>query len=371
MSLHSLGTNPTPPPSRWQPIIETARAIGHAFSTAWGKLTDLIARIKQAVASLWKNVPSHSSTSTSLNNATVVPPPSKSSTTFQQVMGEKLDEDAGSESEDDRLQIEIPPDSIESHIELIKEPSIPIKKEVLEHKQRTQAAAPASVSLPPITNQPIEVPNDGNCLHYAIAVGLAKKYHNRPEIGKLNWNAPLEKLTGDLSKQAELLKEPAATLREQAAKYLKDNQGNDEISFALIEGILSHIDVAGGKIKDYQKNMIPMLEKEISKLKSFRQTDDVRAQIQEYQIGIKNYRDDIKFLQENLPDLDHPNTYIQMSKKDRFYCGIPQVLALTKVYNIPIRVLYPYGEQTFNEQPGKPIVTIKHINGNHFQYLDN
>ena len=72
--------------------------------------------------------------------------------------------------------------------------------------------------------------------------------------------------------------------------------------------------------------------------------------------------------------------YIDITEKDKVYAGIAQALALSKEYNVPVRVLNFYGTaheypQLFNEQPDKqpspPVITIAHVNGNHFQFIDD
>lgn len=234
----------------------------------------------------------------------------------------------------------------------------------------------------------MNVPDDGNCLFYAFGVGLRKKYADNPDIqAKLQWDVAPELLTGDLSKAKELLKTPGDRLRAQAAAYLEAEQRLEEgqrdfrIQMALFEGLESHSSVANRKIRD-EEGMIKLIETEIRTLSREVQTDDVKAQLQQKNDQLKAIRESIASQKNSLlPEGDY-NGYIQATKQDHVYCGIAQILALSKEYQIPVCVIYDYGTtharpETYNAEcnDGRvsplPALTIAHVNRNHFKFFND
>lgn len=228
----------------------------------------------------------------------------------------------------------------------------------------------------------IDVPDDGNCLLYAMAIGLRKKYANNLEIqSKLQWEVDPQHLIGSLSKKADFLEAPGKKLREEAGDYLEKNQSNDDIMLALMEGIGSHLEVTQRKLNE-EKSLIPILLTDIEILKKEVQT---LSKINEFDTKMKHLKtveESIEYQNQNMPNEDDLQGYIDITKKDRVYCGVAQLLALSKEYNVPTRVLYNFGtenqyEQIFNEEvnldqnPPLPILTLAHVNGNHFQFLDD
>ena len=121
---------------------------------------------------------------------------------------------------------------------------------------------------------------------------------------------------------------------------------------------------------------------DIEDLENRSQTQLVKEQLKEKRKHLDIVQESIEFQSSNMPNEDDLQGYIDMTKKDHVYCGIAQLFALTKKYNIPSRVLYNYGkdneyEQVFNHEANKigkptlPILTVAHINGNHFQFVDD
>lgn len=234
-----------------------------------------------------------------------------------------------------------------------------------------------------ITTKVVDVPDDGNCLFYSIAVGLAKKCAHLPAIQKkLQWEAKPDQLTADLSKSAKLLEIPARNLREQASAYLKAHLNHETIQLALMEGILSHGDVVQQKINE-EEAVIPFIKEDINNLTEQLKTsslDSLKKQLQEKKAHLAILEDSLSFQKRNIPDLADLEGYIDMTKQDHIYCGLPQVLALSKDYNVPIRVIYMFGKPTekseiYNEEAYEkgitPIITIAHVNGNHFKFIED
>jgi hypothetical protein len=246
---------------------------------------------------------------------------------------------------------------------------------VSEHPLTGIASKQGAVSP---SGQAINVPDDGNCLHYALAVGLRKKYFKFPEIqDKLQWSITPNRLVGDLGNVPQLLEEPGDTLRQQAATYLEENLDNDEMMLALFGGIIDHNEIAQRKIEN-DKSAISILEEDLNELKRMMPTDDVKQQLKQKQEQIKGIKESIAFQEKHLAREEDLQQYINMTKEDHVYCGTPQILALCKKYDIPVRVLFNYNrsnqfEQIFNEkaQATKPVLTLAHVNGNHFQYVDD
>lgn len=220
----------------------------------------------------------------------------------------------------------------------------------------------------------INVPDDGNCLFYSLAIGLKKKQaDNRTVQETLHWMMNENDLIGDLSQAYERLNEPGATLRSQAADYLKTNKDHQNISHALTEGILSHRDVEEIKINDERALLSllyeEMLEQQEREPRNERLLEETRNQIQLIEASIQQ-------LEHNLPDPSNIEEYIERTKTSGFYCGLPQIIAISNKYEIPIRVLYRYGkqdqhEQIFNQQLSGPVITLAHLNGNHFEFFDD
>jgi|GEM_PF-4538482 len=232
------------------------------------------------------------------------------------------------------------------------------------------------------TSKVIDVPDDGNCLFYAIAVGLRRMYSQDASIqAKLGWEVDPKELTGDLRQKGELLKGPGETLRRQAAGYLEKYLDLDEeIKLSIIEGLTSYLD-AEKKKREEREEVIPILLNDIETLLQEAETPANTKKLLEKFADLQTLEESIASEKTNKLREDDHNGYIELTKKDHVYSGLPQIVALTKEYDIPIRVLYRYGkddgyEQIFNEaanekrDPPLPVLTIAHVNGNHFQFLD-
>lgn len=338
--------------TKWQPLHESGQAFGHIFRASITQLSYIILRIQQIAAERWSTTFVWSRILTKIN---ILALPFTLIHIFQRSYKANKSKIATSGSQNTPPQT---PKALESNLQthsLIKEKPLVISP----------------------SGQEINVPDDGNCLHYAIAVGLAKKYHNNPEIqAKSQWLAPLDKLTGDLRNKANLLKEPGATLRHQAAEYLEKNHTNDEVAFALMEGVWSHLEVASRKI-DEEEAVIPILENDIRELEKRPKSPLIAKQMQQKLEQVQIKQESIALQKKRLPSENNLREYIELSKEDRFYCGAPQVLALAKYYGIPIRVVYhsqnpnikPH-EQIFNGQNQSPTLITLVYRENHFKYLD-
>jgi hypothetical protein len=268
--------------------------------------------------------------------------------------------------------------------------------------------------------QMIRVPADGNCLFYSLGIGLRKKYMNYPEIqGKLQWDVNPEQLKGDLSQAKKLLEHPGNRLREQAALYLQQHQHEVNIIGALIDGISSHNEAENRKIINDEKSAFESfkilmdgieeslkenennLKTTIQGMENLSQDDDMQKvmtqqleiflgniqdlykQIQEANNILKIKQDSINSRRDKLVNDNDFQKYIEITKKkdeeEQVFCGIAQLLALSKEYDIPVRIYYPYEpepySQIYNEEAHTerqlPILSIHHSGGNHFDVVDD
>lgn len=453
VGLIMVDNKPVDPSSRnlnsslpvWQPI---SHALGHFFK----KLSDLpsflyhlSAKIKNVFTGLFRTPSSRSPhIIVDLKQRTVVPtetPPKISDEFNKQII-----------SPPSPPQINEIPNKKDTASEM---PPAPI----IDKPQKIDVAIDQGQEAPVV----IDVPDDGNCLFYSIGVGLKKKFSDDPEIQKLlNWDVEPNRLSGDLSQQKELLRKPGATLREQAANYLENNQNDDEIMIGTIGGIIDNNEVFRKKQQDEkdalpflednidqlitgfkedeisviphleavlmekqkflinEKNALQTLNEEITRLTSIENSltntevlllseklelsqsqqeivSSLENEIAELEMRMKNIREGKtrnelheKQLEEQLKHLDikHESIqskiefveegnvaqYLELTRKDKQYCGTAQILALAKLYGIGIKVIFNYGtsnakEEPFNDLQGKKFLTIAHVNGNHFKLL--
>jgi hypothetical protein len=248
----------------------------------------------------------------------------------------------------------------------------------------------------------IDVPDDGNCLLYAIGIGLRKIYAEYPDIQKtLNWNISSEQLqkifnTSELIKKleptnglkqkltkhlAKLLEAPGKQLRQQAAAYLENNLTNERVRLALFDGINSHLEAARKQIQEAEE-LVSILMMDIQALINQPETMDDESQLTEKMTHLRFTQESIDLQKANLLSENNLQGYIDITKQDHVYCGIPQLFALSKIYNIPIRVVYKYGKadqysEIYNEEVNigrsspLPILTVAHVNENHFKLLSS
>jgi hypothetical protein len=332
------------------------------------------------------------------------------------------------------------------------------------------------------------VPDDGSCLVYALAVGLKKKGANEIQA-KLNWDIDLEQLKGDLrvkyqgndqdsdrvkaEKQAlnqRVLSPAAQKLRNEAADLLKAKLTDPENGWLwqmrLQEDMALHNQVIHKQIKE-QDSLLPLLKAEVTALTHFLETlnqgdvkgvrdqfsssenlqdlfkgsNELRALKQrimdpqtqslkdeegkisthirrakaqkeaEVQESEKQNAIDVAALQKKLID---PNSaeaeakFIELMRETDFYCGPNQMAVLSELYGVTIAMWKPARisagtsqesfiqnskdelrgqvlKPTLHTHEGKkgvwmadlygreekgPIIHVLHVNGNHFQYLD-
>ncbi len=373
--------SPDPTPSRWQSISET---LGHVFKkmTSFPTfLVHLVARIRTVVTEwLFQTPPSNAQPKQNPPQLSQLPSSSAAKEVFIQTLGNKeevFEEDVEQDLEPQLVHSQ--PSSLTPTPQSSPQPTkvSPVQPEINAARIETSNA----------TTQPaphaIDVPDDGNCLLYAIGVGLRTKYADYPEYqNKLNWNISTEQLEevfttsklteeGDPSSKLEreqakkhlvkLLEVPGKQLRQQAADYLKQHLTDDDVLLALFDGVRSHIDITKKKL-DEERSMTLLLEEQ-------EDFDNLALAMQSIE------QQEANMLQED--DLE---SYIKMTENDHVYCGIPQLFALCKFYDIPIRVLYKYGKadqyaETYNEQVNEgresrlPTLTVAHVNDNHFKFI--
>lgn len=417
VGLHPVPLSPSLESSGWQKI---GHSLGYAFST--------LLSISQALLSLLRKVAQLASerlfTSSSPSSAAQVsspvsktPVPPKLDVVFQVTLSDNKGAKPGESSQKiqtGKKEEEISPDSeVEEpplKAKIGEEEEVSSDSEGEESSLKPKEGEEKPVEQSPVTQKspsPIEaspiapvkekervvvepkvinVPDDGNCLLYALSVGLRKKYAGNPTVqGKLNWDIEPELLTEDLYKAADLLESPCKQLRAQAAAYLEAHQGDEEMMLALMEGILSHLEVMRKKLKE-EELVLPILKRDIktiqARLKANRRSAILKTDLEQKQEQLKIVQASVQFQRNNMPEEGELQAYIDITKKDHIYCGLPQVMALAKEYGVPIRVIYNYdkpvhqrNEQLFNDQshqnPPPPVITIAHVNGNHFQFVDD
>lgn len=246
----------------------------------------------------------------------------------------------------------------------------------------------------------VDVPDDGNCLLYAIAVGLGTHYKDHPEIQhKLGWNVDPDQLTElfpvlkEMGK--EILADPAKKLRAQAAEYLEQNQqdladvlleaveSQREASLEQINSAKSTLEILTAELKQAEldlqnahqevKNAIDHPQEELQEVILASLYEQVEVFQKKLDDAIEKVRQATASIQLDAEKVSNEATiqkYLQLSKKEGFFTGTAQILALSKVYNIPICIISSEGApQTLNGESPLPTLTIKHVGGNHFQFV--
>ncbi|MBA3816908.1 MAG: hypothetical protein H0X29_10405 [Parachlamydiaceae bacterium] len=278
----------------------------------------------------------------------------------------------------------------------------------------------------------IDVPGDGNCLFYSLA--LAFKSHNVHGSLKNNSNAwanvPLDasqetqfKGNGSSSDKQKVLA-AGQELREISLNWLQANRNNPEIHTALLSAV-TDTEVARGSLLSSatdQKYVQAIAEKwqALDQLKYGNKYHDYLkasetlnrlersyiALLKNVQYGayyktieLENLSHEIVSLKQLiLIDLKQPlseeftkaklildkemdaiiekrdaekiSAYLEKTAQKDFFCGTAQILALSHVFNTPINVIYTDGQmRTFNAKSGHFPVTIAHVNGNHFTFV--
>jgi hypothetical protein len=202
----------------------------------------------------------------------------------------------------------------------------------------------------------INVPDDGNCLFYCIAIGLKKNYKDEKDIQqKLEWDVVSpEELTGDLSKTM-FLETVGGHLRKQANNLLLER--ND-----IPEGVYGAADIADKQME------IKEVEETISYFK--------QNKPENYETLIKICEEDIEKMKGEIALLGSNENYINRTKEDKTLGGESQISALSLYYNIPITVVSHHGESqeayevTYNADSPLPPLKID-LEGKHYRVIDS
>lgn len=89
--------------------------------------------------------------------------------------------------------------------------------------------------------------------------------------------------------------------------------------------------------------------------------------------------DNIIQAKENLSNKEKEKTdleidrYLELSRDGGFYCGHPQIMALSKLYDAPITVYNPYEKDfftTYNKNGTNNQIMVRIVDGSHFQFID-
>lgn len=197
----------------------------------------------------------------------------------------------------------------------------------------------SSSSSHPLDKTIIDVPDDGNCLFYALSLGLGDRVDVNPE-----YFSSLKK-----EERANYLKNAADRLRKEAADYLETPTG-DRITLilAMMEGVGSYQEALNNQLEE-KKQVVELLE-------------------QEEGHDLETLKKEIEDLQQKV-DADMSDAeYIADSRQNGFYCGTPQILALSHLYKVPISVETDDGVNVYGQGEGPPL-RIAYVNGNHFQWI--
>jgi len=277
----------------------------------------------------------------------------------------------------------------------------------------------------------IDVPGDGNCLFYSLA--LAFKSHNIHGSIKNNSNAWADVPT-DPSQKSQFNGNGSSTdrqkvlaagqeLREISLNWLQANRSNPEVHTALLSAV-TDTEAARGSLlnptldQKYAQSIAEKWQgldqlKYGNKYQNYLKANETLNSLdrrhsslfKDVQNGtfskiteLENLRQKITFQKQLIIELKQPitqelikaklildkemdalnekrdaekiSTYLEKTAQQDFFCGTAQILALSQVFNIPINVIYTDGQiRTFNAKPSHFSVTIAYINGNHFNFV--
>lgn len=347
-------------------------------------------------------------------------------------------------------QIDESLDTVVTRQHIKKAPIGPVNSQDTQVKKQTISTATGSAAIPqakkntaipvqiddiiPIYNNKyellkIDVPGDGNCLFYSIALALKFRsipgpYKNIDAWALVPTDASQKnqfKGDGSAVDRKKVLR-AGQELRDTALNWLQENRSCPEVHIALLSAVTDTeartsldpildrkydklvaekwqaIDQLkyGDHYQDYlnAKMTLNLLQKDHFALKKFIQNGDlskivdlenvnqqIAHQKQLISIDLKqSFTDDLKKYLSTLEqemdsiilarDKEKINLYLTQSAEQDFFCGTAQILALSHVYNIPISVIYGDGQtRTFNEKPGQSPIIIAHVGGNHFNFV--
>lgn len=241
-----------------------------------------------------------------------------------------------------------------------------------------------SNQIPEEDSHTINVPDKGDCLFCAIGVGIKLLYTENESIqNKLNWAIPPNSLKRNLKNEETLLAEPSRHLRQQAADFLEEHQDSLPIVLSLMTNIIDHNEIIEKKIQDEQAITV-ILEDDIEtlkeRLKHFQPSpqndvyDSIASQITAKRSQLHHVQESIEQQRKSIIVADDLESYIKHSRKEGFYCGTAQIMALSHIYRIPIEVIFDYSKETERRElfnPTKsttPKLTLALINNNHFKF---
>ncbi len=271
----------------------------------------------------------------------------------------------------------------------------------IKHEIDIELMAKEKEIIPPIlppSGEEIDVPDNGNCVFYALSIGLNKKFDSifLLQNGE-KWNVNPNDLRGNLSQNPDLLDEPAAFLRKQAADYLEKHINDEMVMNTLVEGIDSHKEAIQRKINaESSAETIVFEDLRILTSRNLNISDNWNQFIEKVNHG-QIIRQSIEFEKSHLPENDDFISYIDATRQDKVYGGIPQIYAICLLYDISICVCYNYANvpyvQIYNEKFADtcavessdiplienpeskkeipPLITLNFVNGNHFTYTDD
>ncbi|MBA3720917.1 MAG: hypothetical protein H0W88_00775 [Parachlamydiaceae bacterium] len=229
------------------------------------------------------------------------------------------------------------------------------------------------------------VPDDGNCLFYSIAVALMKLAQQNPALQtKLDYSVKSEDIQGDLrekyqfalgdSEAAKKVKQdlrneillPIATrLRTEAGEEIarKLQASSPDDVFILEYSLMQCVELHNKKMRQDITDLNNTLAF-VGSQSGFNST--VYKQMQNHNaIDIQEKQNSIINLDENNP---RPaiEKYLELSQKDKFHCGTDQMKALSDKYDVTIVDWRPV---VLDLKPGEKLKVGETMDGRHEQFV--
>lgn len=181
----------------------------------------------------------------------------------------------------------------------------------------------------------IRVPGDGNCLYHSFLLGLDFCHLALPSI------------TTDM------------TLRRGANEWLNKHKGKPEVQEFLNEAIASYVDARKMQL-NIERESESAIVNNAEALGVAEQ--EIAASLQ----ALGKIEGDLR----ELDQLDIP-LYLTLAAQDKFFGTIAEIYALSKLYNVSIKVKYlvagrEFDERTFNPGQPKMVILRYKVGASHF-----
>ncbi len=258
------------------------------------------------------------------------------------------------------LELESSQVSTSGDLAFVIEPYYPTSTKTAEAVKPAVPKKPFSIPV-----NAINVPANGNCFFYSMAVGLYKQSEEmRKEFReKFGWTIDPEELTGGMTENLSLFNGVEDYLRQEAAKYLEEHVNNPETEVDNEFLIAFNED-----IREENKAMAPDLETlnflkiELEKNGKILQVVSNETNKIAFDLAKTNYHNQLARIEREEENLFNNKSYIEHIKKSNSYSGNAMIMALAYRFNVPIQIVhtvYHFSEPPFNKDaPGNPITII-------------